>query len=200
MVFRRAACSGVRCAAGMPTPVHSFTRAASSARVSFESVRQAHPQRVLRLVGPRMVAADVLVDHAQVEPEVVGAVAAAEHAAGEQHAVVGAGLAVRPAHTARPPSRPRRRRSSGRAAACGAAGRSAHENLAQALGVLGRHRHAVAAAPVGRAGPGVAGLHRDGPALQVLPRCAPAWAGRSRGRRGRASPAPVFQSFGIAIQ
>ena len=43
-----------------------------------------------------------------------------------------------------------------------------HEDGAQPLGVFGRHRDAVAAAPVGRAGPGVAGFHGDGPALQVF--------------------------------
>ena len=86
---------GVRCAAGLRTPRHSSTRAASSARVSLLSGRQPHPQRVRRLIRLRMVAAQVLVDHAQVEPEVVGARAAAEHAAGQQHRVVGerAGMA-----------------------------------------------------------------------------------------------------------
>ena len=43
-----------------------------------------------------------------------------------------------------------------------------HEDAAQPLGVFGGHRDAVAAAPVGRAGPGVAGFHGDGPALQVF--------------------------------
>jgi hypothetical protein len=35
-------------------------------------VRQAHPQRVLRFIGPRVVVAQILVDHPEVEPEIVG--------------------------------------------------------------------------------------------------------------------------------
>jgi hypothetical protein len=130
--------------------------------------RQAHPQRVLRLVGARMVAADVLVDHAQVEPEVVGAVAAAEHAAREHEAV------VRALHIAGRRIQLGRLRRHARAVALPVQQRAArlaevaHEDLAQALGVFRRHGHAVAAAPVGGAGPGVAGLHGDGPALEVF--------------------------------
>lgn len=115
-----------------------------------------------------MVAADVLVDHAQVEPEVVGAIAAAEHAAGEQQAVVRRfGAAGRRIEL-------RRLRRHARAVALPVQQRAvrlaemAHEDPAQALGVFRRHGHAVAAAPVGGSGPCIAGLDGDGPALQVF--------------------------------
>jgi hypothetical protein len=51
--------------------------------------RQSLPHRVRRLVGSRMIAADRLVDDAQVKSEIVRTRAAAEHAAGEQDRVVG---------------------------------------------------------------------------------------------------------------
>jgi hypothetical protein len=48
---------------------------------------QALPQRIGDLLRPRMVAAQRLVDHPQVEPEVVGPSAPAQHAARQRHGV-----------------------------------------------------------------------------------------------------------------
>ena len=45
---------------------------------------QAHPQRVLRFIGPRMVVAQILIDHPEVEPEIVGG-RAGDDTAGQQH-------------------------------------------------------------------------------------------------------------------
>src|SRR5262245_57385324 len=52
--------------------------------------RKAVPERILRLVGARQVLAIILIDHAQIEAEVVGARRADDEAAVEEGAIIGA--------------------------------------------------------------------------------------------------------------
>ena len=139
--------------------------------------RQALPQRVGGFTRARMVAAQRLVHHPQVEPELVGLAAAGQHAAGQQHRVVrapaggvtGVGFGGLGGHAGAPRLAVQQR----------AARRThlLHEELAQPLGVFGGGAHRHAALAEAGAGPGIAGARHDGPALQVFHRA---------GQRGRA--------------
>jgi hypothetical protein len=122
---------------------------------------QADGQRVGRLVGPRVVVAQVLVDGAQVQPEVVGG-GPGHHAAGQQHAVPGLGVHLgraRGHHAA--PRLPVQQRAP-------RLGHVVDEDAAHALGVFGRRGDGKAALAEHRPGPGMALLHGDGPALDVF--------------------------------
>ena len=130
---------------------------------------QALPQRIRGLIWRGVVVAQGLVHHAQVEPELVRPRAAAEHAAGEQHRVVTrrVGLSGDGGHACAPALAVQQRDTR--------LGDQLGEQAAQALGVFGRSTHRHAALPVGRAGPGMASAHHDGPALQVLRAALGAW-------------------------
>ncbi len=122
------------------------------------------PQRVLRLRGPRVVPAVVLIDDAQVHAVVVAARAAAEDTAGEQRAVVRAASAAVglddlggdvPAPGLAVHVRPLR-----------GAERS-DEQASQVLRVGGGHARPVAAAAVRGSRPGVSLVDHHGPPVEV---------------------------------
>ncbi len=126
--------------------------------------RQAAPQRVRRLVGARMVVAQLLVDHAQIQPEVIGAGAAGQHAAAQQQAVIGLARGVHLGGLGRHAGAPGLAVQQGQLGP----GDMLDEDAAQALGVLGRGPHRHPALAEAGTGPGIAGARHDGPALQVL--------------------------------
>ena len=126
--------------------------------------RQPHPQRVLGFVGSRVILAQVLVDHPQIESEIVGARAAGQQAVGQQYPVVGLTLGEQfgflGGDTAAPglPVQNRQLRP----------GDILNEDAAQALGVFGGGGHRHAALTKARASPGITGTWHDRPALEIL--------------------------------
>ena len=146
--------------------------------------RQAAPQRVLRLVRARQVLAVILVDGAQIGAELMADRRPDHKAAVEEGAVVigaavgilGIGFDQLAAHQA----------AIGGAVIDGTLrlADALDEELARLLGILRRHLHPVALAPVARRHPAVAALHREG----VFGEIALA-AGRGRRHHGRTAVA-----------
>ena len=132
--------------------------------------RQSLPDRIGAVGGRRVVAAVELIDGPQVGAELIGPRPAHEDAIGQQHPII--------VQRAVLTSRIKFGRLGGDVAAPGLAvkdgavrtAETRPEDAAAAVGVLGRHAHAVAPAAIGRADPGVALADHDGEAVEVLKR------------------------------
>ena len=133
--------------------------------------RQALPQRVLRLAWQRVVAAVKLVNSPQIEAHRIGIHAATQHGAGEQYAVK-----RRPSLLIHTLAAKALGRNGCNAAAitlpmqehAARLAKLRHEPGAQVFHVLRRHGHAVTAAPVTGARPGVTRARHHGPAGSVF--------------------------------